>query len=173
MDQHYWPFRASGVSHPTPEQDCCLGLNCENGLLQTSQTKGVLQTSTTLVSCESTNDKLSKTIQGTMLHKTARLRAWQECGSCDDLTLWESSVWTREAVGPPATPLGLTAKVKLQRSCHKIWWETEWDNVKMKANRYSYVQNKNTYMYRSVTPRRSFFYIQCNHEILLGTGWLC
>lgn len=49
--------------------------------------RGVLQTSTTLVSCESTNNKLSKTIQGTMLHKTVRLRAWQEYGSCDDLTL--------------------------------------------------------------------------------------
>lgn len=48
--------------------------------------------------------------------------------------------------------------------------DTEGDNVKMKAIRYSYVQNKNTYMYRSVTLRMSFFYIQCNHEILLGTG---
>lgn len=157
MDQHYQPFSASGASHPTPEQDCCLGLNCEKAFYRPARQRGVLQTSTTLVSCESTNDKLSKTIQGTMLHKTARLRAWQESGSCDDLTLWGSSVWTREAEGPPSTPLDLTAKVKLQRSCHETRRETEWDNVKTKAYRYSYVQSKNTYMYRSVTLRRSFF----------------
>lgn len=119
MDQRYRPFRASGVFHPTPEQDCCLGLNCEMAFYRPARQRGVLQTSTKLVSHESTTNKLSKTIQGTMLHKTAHVRARQECGSCNDLTLWESSVWTREATGPPATPLGLTAKVKLQRSCHK------------------------------------------------------
>lgn len=44
----------------------------------------------------------------------------------------------------------------------------------MKENHYSYVQKKkrrkkNTYMYRNVTAE-VFFYIQCNHELLLGTG---
>lgn len=50
----------------------------------------------------------------------------------------------------------MTAKAKLQWSCHKLWYETG----RMKANHYSYVQNrKNTYMYRSVTLWRSFFII--------------
>lgn len=74
--------------NPAPEQDCCLGLNCEKRpFTDQPDERGVRQTSTTLVSCESANYKLSKTIQGTMLHKTAHLRAWQESRPCADLTL--------------------------------------------------------------------------------------
>lgn len=86
MCQHYWPFRASGISHPAPEQDCCLGLNCEMAFKQTSKIRGFLPTSTTLVSAKALTTN-SKTLQGTMLHKTARRRAWQERGSWDETTL--------------------------------------------------------------------------------------
>lgn len=40
MDQQHWPFRAFGVSHPTPEQDCCLGLNCETAFYRPARQKG-------------------------------------------------------------------------------------------------------------------------------------
>lgn len=175
-DQHYWPFRASGVSQPRPWTRLLLGTQLwKRPFTDQPDDRGVRQTSTTLVGRESANYKLSKTIQGTMLHKTAHLRAWQESGPCADLTLWESSVRTREAMGPPSTPLGLTAKVKPQKELPFKHGERRSETMwKRKANRYSYVQNKNTYMYRSVTLWRSFFfYIQRNHELLLGTGWLC
>lgn len=75
--------------------------------------EGYEKTSTTLVSCESSNDQSSKTIRGTVLHKTARLRARQERGLWDVLTESQAFGQGRPGVLP-------TAKVKLPRSCHRI-----------------------------------------------------
>lgn len=127
-DQHRGPFRASGISDPTPPgQDCCLGLNCEMAFLLTSQTKRrsfYKLAQLWLAAQVLTETNYQRLLQGTMLHKTAHLRGqWQGCGSCDNLT--ESQViWTR-GWGPWVLPSsekgGLTAKAIIQRCCHIIW----------------------------------------------------
>lgn len=66
----------------------CLGLNCETAFYRPARQKGgfyKLAQHWLVAGKKSTDNKLSKTIQGTMLHKTARPRAWQACGSWERL----------------------------------------------------------------------------------------
>lgn len=164
------------LSPPLPEQDCCLGLNCETAFYRPARQKegwgGVLQTSTTLVSCDGTNNKTIKRLHEELC--CTRLPVWGP-GRIAGLAMTRLPPGVKRLDAGGHGSSSHTAGFDCQSEATKKgvaikYGERQNENVKMKANRYSYVQNKNTFMYRSVTLQRSFFYIQCNHEILLGTG---
>lgn len=114
MDQHFWPFRASGVSYPTPEQDCCLRLNCEMAFYRPARQRGF--------------DKLAQHWLVAKALTTNYQRQYKE-QCCTRWPIWghgsnggprmtwhrQSSVRTREAMGLPSTTMDSSANVKLQR----------------------------------------------------------
>lgn len=121
------PSEPYGVSRPIPEQDCCLGLNCEMAFYRPARQRGF--------------DKLAQLWLVAKALTTNYQRLYKEL-CCTRLPIWGhgrnaglamtwlfESIWTAEAAGPPYTAAGLTAKVMVQRvaiKCGERQSKTMW-----------------------------------------------
>lgn len=121
------PSEPYGVSRPIPEQDCCLGLNCEMAFYRPARQRGF--------------DKLAQlwlvakalTTNYQRLYKElccTRLPTWGHGRNAGLAMTWLSeSIWTAEATGPRYTAVGLTAKVMVWRvaiKCGERQSKTMW-----------------------------------------------